>query len=189
MRGRPHPQRNMLVMVDLEERVSRYHPLRRIKEVADAALERLSPTFDRMICPCGPHLGTAQAAAESLAADRPVLGAQPARLLRGARVQTSVPLVPGHGSDGAQLRCHDLQKNRQRLLAHDAGWALLDEMVWAADEEGLLSDEHFNKDEILIEAAASLGASDPRRDRCRRRMTIPAIRPWTSGGSTAATLP
>jgi len=47
-------------------------------------------------------------------------------------------------------------KNRQRLLAHDAGRALFDEVVWAADGEGLLSDEHFSVDGTLIEAAASL---------------------------------
>ncbi|MCY3660368.1 MAG: hypothetical protein OXG36_15295, partial [Caldilineaceae bacterium] len=31
---------------------------------------------------------------------------------------------------------------------------LFDEVVWAADEEGLLSDEHFSVDGTLIEAAA-----------------------------------
>ncbi len=39
MRGRPNLQRGMLVIMDLEERMPRDHPLRRIKEVADAALE------------------------------------------------------------------------------------------------------------------------------------------------------
>ena len=47
-------------------------------------------------------------------------------------------------------------KNRRQLLAHDAGRALFDEAVCAADAEGLLSDEHFSVDGILIEAAASL---------------------------------
>ena len=47
-------------------------------------------------------------------------------------------------------------KNRQRLLAHDTDRALFDEVVWAADAEGLLSDEHFSVDGTLIEAAASL---------------------------------
>ena len=88
MRGRPNPQRSMLAIVDLEERVPQDHPLQRIKAVADAALERLSPTFDPMY----------------------------------ARV----------------------------------GRALFDEVVWAADAEGLLSDEHFSVDGTLIEAAASL---------------------------------
>ena len=47
-------------------------------------------------------------------------------------------------------------KNRQWLLAHDAGRALFDEVVWTADEVGLLSDEHFSVDGALLEAAASL---------------------------------
>ena len=40
----------MLAIVDLEERVPWDHPLRRIKAVADAALTRVSPEFDRMKC-------------------------------------------------------------------------------------------------------------------------------------------
>jgi len=53
MRSCPNPQRSLLVIVDLEERVLRDHPWRRIKEVADAALERLSPSFDRMYAQVG----------------------------------------------------------------------------------------------------------------------------------------
>nr|ACX49731.1 IS4 family transposase [uncultured marine bacterium 1k6] len=79
-------------------------------------------------------------------------------------------------------------KNRARLLAHDAGRALFDEVVWAADQEGLLSDEHFSVDGILIEAAASPGASGPRPGhRPHPRTTIPATRRWISGKSAAAT--
>ncbi len=33
-------------------------------------------------------------------------------------------------------------KNRQRMMAHDVGRTLFDEVVWVADGEGLLSDEH-----------------------------------------------
>lgn len=38
MRGRPNPQRSMLAIANLEERVPQDHPRRRIKEVAGAAL-------------------------------------------------------------------------------------------------------------------------------------------------------
>ena len=38
----------MLAFVDLEERVPADHPLRTIKALADEALTRLSPEFDRM---------------------------------------------------------------------------------------------------------------------------------------------
>lgn len=44
----PNPQRSLRAIADLEEQVPRDHPLRRIKAMADAALERLSPEFDRM---------------------------------------------------------------------------------------------------------------------------------------------
>ena len=41
MRGRRDPQATMLAFVDMEERVSKDHPIRSIKAVADDALERL----------------------------------------------------------------------------------------------------------------------------------------------------
>ena len=47
MRGRLDPQTTMLAFVDLEERVPKGHPLRTIKTIADEALDRLSPEFDR----------------------------------------------------------------------------------------------------------------------------------------------
>ena len=48
MRGRPNPQCSMLAIVDPGNGYPRDHPLRWIKAVADAVLERLSPEFDRM---------------------------------------------------------------------------------------------------------------------------------------------
>ena len=116
MCGRPNLQRSLLVIVDLKGRVSWDHPLRRIKEVVDAALERLSPAFGCMY----------------------------------VRV----------------------------------GRALCNEVVWATDGEGLLSDEHFSVDGTLIEVAPSLGASGLRMNRHRPlRTTIRAICRWISGGA------
>ena len=53
MRGRQEPQVTMLAFVDLEERVPADHPLRTIKALADEALTRLSPEFDRMYVDVG----------------------------------------------------------------------------------------------------------------------------------------
>ena len=47
-------------------------------------------------------------------------------------------------------------KNRRRLLEHSVGQALFDEVVWQADRQGLLSDEHLGVDGTLIEAAANI---------------------------------
>src|SRR5437764_743437 len=54
MRGRRNPQVTMLAFVDLEERVPVQHPLRRIKRLADAALEVLSPELDALYQAGGP---------------------------------------------------------------------------------------------------------------------------------------
>ena len=90
----------------------------------------------------GPRLRPARAAVEGLPADRPLPGAQRARLLRGAgynllyRWFLDMDLME-HSFDATVFT-----KNRQRLMAHDVGRALFNEVVWTADGEGLLSDEH-----------------------------------------------
>ena len=53
MRGRGEEQEVMLAFVDIEGRVPKDHPLRTIKAVADEALQRLSPEFDRMYSKVG----------------------------------------------------------------------------------------------------------------------------------------
>ena len=94
MRGRRDPQATMLAFVDMEERVPKDHPIRSIKAVADEALERLSPEFDRMYSKVGQSVRPAGTTAEGIAAHLPVLGAQRAGVLRGTRIQPSVSLVP-----------------------------------------------------------------------------------------------
>ena len=127
MRGRPHPQRSMLAIVDLEERVPQDHPLRWIKEMADAAPDRLSPAFDRMYA----RVGRASV--------------PPERLLK-ASLQIALYSVHSERAFCEELEynlpCHwfldmDLlersfdatvfTKNRPRLLAHAAACRLHDE--------------------------------------------------------------
>jgi hypothetical protein len=48
MGGEERRQRSMLIVVNLEQRIPRDHPLRRIKQLAEAALQELSPTFEQM---------------------------------------------------------------------------------------------------------------------------------------------
>ena len=92
MRGRREEQEVMLAFVDMEGRVPKDHPLRTIKAVADEALKRLSPEFDRDVLQGGPGLGTTGAIAEGITAHLPLLGAQREGLLRGAGIQSVVSL-------------------------------------------------------------------------------------------------
>ncbi len=48
MRGEERRQRAMLMVIDPGQRAPKEHPPRRIKELADVALARLSPLFDEM---------------------------------------------------------------------------------------------------------------------------------------------
>jgi transposase len=53
MRGEERRQRSMLLVINLEERIPKEHPLRRIKLLADTVLKGLSATFDQMYSALG----------------------------------------------------------------------------------------------------------------------------------------
>jgi transposase len=156
MRGRRNLQITMLAFIDLEERVPTSHPLRTIKRLADEALADLSSTFDEMYAKDG----------------RPSI--PPERLLK-ASLLIALYSVRSERAFCEELEYHLLfrwfldmdpiepsfdptvfTKNRERLLRHEVGQQLFDEVVGRAHARGLLSDEHFTVDGTLIEAAASL---------------------------------
>jgi transposase len=146
----------MLSLVTPEQRVPAGHPLRRIKELAEAVLQALSPTFDAMYAAGG----------------RPSV--PPERLLK------STLLMAFYSVRSDRLFCEQLDynllfrwfldmdmvessfdhstfsKNRQRLLEHDVAKKFLGEIVEQARSARLMSDDHFTVDGTLIEAWASL---------------------------------
>src|SRR3954465_12830564 len=156
MRGRRNPQVTMLAFVDLEERVPVQHPLRRIKRLADSALDALSPQLEALYREGG----------------RPSI--PPERLLK-ASLLIALYSVRSERAFCEELAYHLLfrwflemdmlepsfdhstfSKNRARLLRHRVSREFFDAVVSQADRLHLLSDEHFSVDGTLIEAAASL---------------------------------
>ena len=156
MRGEERRQRAMLVVIDPEQLVPKGHPLRRIKELADATLVQLSPTLDAMYSAVG----------------RPSI--PPERLLKASL------LMALYTVRSERLFCEQLDynflfrwfldleadepsfdhstfsRNRQRLLAHDLAREFFAGVVAQAGALRLLSDEHFTVDGTLVEAWASL---------------------------------
>jgi len=156
MRGADTKQSMMFSTVSPDKRVPKNHPLRRIKELADAALGRLSPTFEVMYSAVG----------------RPSI--PPERLLKATL------LMALYTVRSERLFCEQLDynimfrwfldmnldepsfdhstfaKNRERLLEHDIARQFFFYIVLHAHKLGLLSDEHFTVDGTLIEAWASL---------------------------------
>lgn len=53
MRGEERRQRMMLMVMEPGDRVPKEHPLRRVKQLADAVLGQLSPLFDEMYSAIG----------------------------------------------------------------------------------------------------------------------------------------
>ena len=124
--------------------------------MADAALAKMSPLFDAMYASTG----------------RPSI--PPEKLLRAQLIQMLYSVrserllmeeidysvlfrwFVGMTLDEPVWDPTVFTKNRERLLEGDVARAFLAEVVSQAQEEGLMSDEHFTVDGTLIEAWASL---------------------------------
>ena len=156
MRGDVRRQRSMLMVIDLEQRVPKEHPLRRIKQLTEAVLEELSAIFDQMYSAVG----------------RPSI--PPERLLKASL------LMALYTVRSERLFCEQLEynllfrwfldmeldepsfdhssftTNRERLLEHEVAGEFFRGVVEQARVLKLLSSEHFTVDGTLIEAWASL---------------------------------
>jgi len=152
----------MICLVSIESRIAADHPLRAIKTLADAALQRLSQSFDAMYADSG----------------RPSI--PPERLLK------SLLLIALHSVRSERQFCEQLEynllyrwfldmdlvqpafdastfsRNRQRMLDSDIT-ALFFSAVRDQGAE-LMSREHFSVDGTLIEAWASLKSFRPKGD-------------------------
>lgn len=162
MRGDVSHQEAMFSYLSPDARVPATHPIRPIKAMADDALARLSPVFDRMYSTLG----------------RPSI--PPERLLKGEL------LIALYSVRSHRLFCEQLDydilfrwfldmsldepgfdhstfsQNSERLLTHAVAQQFFDAVVRVARREGLLSDEHFTVDGTLIEAWASLKSFRPK---------------------------
>ena len=164
MRGRHEEHEVMLAYVNLEERVPKDHPLRTIKAVADEALKRLSPEFDRMYS----RVGRASLPPERLLKASLLISLYSVRSERAFCEELEYNLLFRWFLDmNLMERSFDptvFTKNRRRLLEHRTAQALFDEVVWEAARRGLLSDERFSVDGTLIEAQESIKSFRRRED-------------------------
>lgn len=164
MRGESEKQLGLLSVINLEARVRKDHPLRRIKPWADRALGELSPVFAAMYSGIG----------------RPSI--PPERLLK------SLLLMAFYSVRSDRLFCERLEydllfrwfldmdveepgfdastfsKNRGRLMEHEVAPKFFAEVVALARGARLLDDEHFTVDGTLIEAWASAKSFRPKSD-------------------------
>jgi transposase len=162
MRGDDPRHDAMFSYVMPEARVRPDHPLRPIRRMTDAALQQLSPRFDRLYSSTG----------------RPSI--PPEQLLRALLLQMLYSIrserllmeeldysvlyrwFVGLSLDDQVWDATTFTKNRDRLLDGDIADAFFAEVLTAIKAEGLLSDEHFTVDGTLLEAWASQKSFKPK---------------------------
>ena len=162
MRGSDQRSGSLFSYIDLEARVRRDHPLRPIREIVNAALDRLSSEFDALYASVG----------------RPSI--PPERLLRALLLQAFYGIrserqimerleydllfrwFVGLGIDDGAWDQTTFGKNRDRLLAGDVAARFMAEVLADKKVRRLLSTEHFSVDGTLIEAFASLKSFRPK---------------------------
>ena len=155
MRGADDRSDFLFSYVSPEHRVPADHPLRPIRTMTDAALERLSDRFEMMYSEMG----------------RPSI--PPEQLLRALLLQHLYSIrserllieqldynllfrwFVGLGMDEPIWDHSTFSKNRERLLAGDVATAFFEAVLAEARTHRLLSDEHFTVDGTLLEAWAS----------------------------------
>ena len=154
VRGIEDKQNTLFSYVSQEDRIPEHHPMRKLRELIDPILEKLSPAFEKMYAEVG----------------RPSI--PPEYLLRASLVQILYSIrserllmeeldynllfrwFVGLSMDDAVWDHSVFSKNRDRLLEADIAKQLLHHVVDLARDKQLLSDEHFTVDGTLIEAWA-----------------------------------
>jgi transposase len=163
MRGSDERSGSLFSYVDLEARVGADHPLRTIRQIANAALSELSKAFGALYTDFG----------------RPSIA--PEKLLRAMLLQAFYGLrserqlmerlefdllfrwFVGLGVDDAVWDHSTFSKNRDRLLEGEIAAKFLAAVLAQPKVKQLLSSDHFSVDGTLIEAWASI-KSFRRRD-------------------------
>ena len=162
MRGGDQRSGELFSYVDLEARVRRNHPLRRIRAIVNEALSALEREFAALYSPIG----------------RPSI--PPEKLLRAMLLQAFYSIrserllmerleydllfrwFVGIGVDDAAWDHSVFSKNRDRLLEGDIAAKFLAAVLAQPKVKKLLSSDHFSVDGTLIEAWASMKSVKPK---------------------------
>jgi transposase len=162
VRGGDNLTGELFSYVDLEARVRRDHPLRAIRAIVNAALDKLGPDFTALYSPIG----------------RPSI--PPEKLLRAMLLQAFYSIrserllmerleydllfrwFVGIGVDDAAWDHSVFSKNRDRLLAGDIAAKFLAAVLAQPRVKKLLSTDHFSVDGTLIDAWASIKSVKPK---------------------------
>jgi len=156
MRGRTNSQVNLFVKINLEELVPPDHPIRAIKRMADEALKAMSRTFAAAYS----QTGRPSIPPERLLKAMVLLALYTIRSERALCERITFDMLFRWFLDMTpDEACFDhsvFSVNRERLDRLDITRKFKEQIVFAAIDAGLVSEEHFCIDGSLLQSHASL---------------------------------
>jgi len=162
MRGDDEICGKLLSYIDLEDRVRADHPLRSIREIANAALASLSGEFAALYS----GMGRPSVPPEKLLRAMLLQAFYSVRSERQLMERIEFDLLfrwfVGIGIDDPVWDHSSFSKNRDRLLAGEIAAKFLAAVLSQPRVRRLLSSEHFSVDGTLIQAWASMKSFKPK---------------------------
>lgn len=164
MRGQEDEQGEMLLGITPDALVPRDHPIRKVREITDRALQEMSPVLATMYS----GLGRPSVAPERLLKASILMALYSIRSERQfcERLQYDLLFkwflnmnIATPAFDHASF-----SKNRERLIKHHVAEHFFAAVVEEATKAKLISDDHFTVDGTLLQAWASLKSVKPRDD-------------------------
>ena len=161
MCGDDQLQSGFVCLTSLEDVVPDDHPLRAIRAMVDAALEKMIPALDELYAAAGrPSIAPEYLLRAQLIQ---ILYAIPSerRLVEQLRYNLLLRWFVGVPLDEPLFHATSFTKNRARLLTTQIAEAFFCAIRSQAEAHKLLSREHFSVDGTLLEAAAALKSLRP----------------------------
>jgi transposase len=162
MRGADHQTGRMFSYLSPEAMVPPDHPLRVIRPLVNAALERLSPSFRQMYSPIGRPSIPPEQLLRALLLQAFFSVRSERQLMEQLTYNMMFRWFVGLSMDVPVWDVTVFTKNRERLLSADIASGLLRAILADPQVKPLLSDEHFSVDGTLIEAWASMKSFRPK---------------------------
>jgi transposase len=164
MRGNDEQQESMYSYISPEKRVPENHPLRRMRKMTDRALGELTAQFSELYS----RYGRPSIAPEKLLRALVLQALYSVRSERLLMEQLDYNLLfrwfVGMSMDEDVWDATVFTKNRERLLAGSIAEGFFEAVLQQAEEQGLLSDEHFTVDGTMLQAWASRRSFHEKKD-------------------------
>src|SRR3978361_464671 len=162
MRGADCQTGKLFSYVSPESLVPREHPLRAIRRLVDAALERLSPAFGAIYADSGRPSIPPEKLLRALLLQALFTIRSERQLMQQITYNMLFRWFVGLAMDAPVWNVTVFTKNRDRLLAGDIARSFLAARLSDPQVTPLLSSEHFSVDGTLIEAWASMKSFRPK---------------------------